>query len=187
MWFGFPDRPSFLVDPNVILDVVGLFAYCTDPMFFIAKYCSLYGTTWRQKLPPLYTVIASWNVSVLWQYHMINWKNIFRLPFSNKKLLLLSEHSLSEVDTKRRDLEKRCALLSSYSKQCLEKARVFDEFRRRIEGRISHYRDLRRLVQCFPPEIIVIFSLRKCETFIFLVYRSAWFHPNVLACTINVH
>ncbi|CAB3981463.1 AUGMIN subunit 5-like [Paramuricea clavata] len=58
--------------------------------------------------------------------------------------ILRIERSLSDVDTKRRDLEKRCALLSSYSKQCLEKARVFDEFRRRIEGRISHYRDLRR-------------------------------------------
>ncbi|XP_028401919.1 HAUS augmin-like complex subunit 5 [Dendronephthya gigantea] len=61
-----------------------------------------------------------------------------------EKEILQTEHSLAEVDSKRRDLEKRCVLLSSYSEQFREKAKVLDEFRRRIEGRISHFRDLRR-------------------------------------------
>ena len=55
-----------------------------------------------------------------------------------------TEQSLDEVNGKTSELEKRCVLLSSYSDHCLEKGKVLDEFRRRIEGRISQYKDIRR-------------------------------------------
>ena len=55
-----------------------------------------------------------------------------------------TEQSLDEVNGKTSELEKRRVLLSSYSDRCLEKGKVLDEFRRRIEGRISQYKDIRR-------------------------------------------
>ena len=80
-------------------------------------------------------------------------KQVEKDVYHPEKEILQTEQSLTEENTKRRDLEKRCALLSLYSKQCHEKARVFDEFRRRIEGRMLHYRELKRLAHCFLPLI----------------------------------